>query len=168
MGLGVTLQELRGWRGHHSLVVRWHARVRQAANGESSADELDFLLTFFLYCFHLRDWLEKSGVVTKDETSLFFKSNPEMRLCRDIANGFKHMTLSDPSVDARFSIVNEYVPRNWPGAYRYPNGKWTICAHNKKELHQYGLVELADRCVALWNDFLLKKQLLSGSRENAA
>lgn len=168
MGLGATFQELQGWRGHYALVARWHARVHAAANGEPSVDELDFLLTFFLYCFHLRDWLERSSVATRDELVALFKASPELRLCRDIANGFKHMTLSEPSVDAGFSIVNEYVPRNWPGAYRYPNGRWTICADNKKELHQFGLVELADRCFAIWSEFLSSKGLLEASCEIAA
>lgn len=161
MGFGMTLQELQGWQSHYGFILRWHARVRNAANGVASGEELDFLLTFFMYCFHLRDWLEKSSAVTRNEMTFLFKANPELRLCRDIANGFKHMRLTDPSVDARFSIINEYVPKNWPGAYRYPNGKWTICAHNKKELYQYGLVELADRCVAIWDEFLRSKELLS-------
>lgn len=160
MGVGTTLQELQGWRGQRALVGRWHARVRAAANGEPSADEFDFLVVFFVHCFHLRDWLEMSGVVAKVEIADLFKASPELRLCRDIANGFKHMALSSPSVDARFSLVNEYVPKNWPGAYRYPNGKWTICADNSNELHQYGLVELADRCVAIWDDFLQRKGLV--------
>ena len=168
MGLGITLQELRGWAGHYGLVLRWHERLRGAANGEPSIDELDFALTFFLHCYHLRDWLIRSNAATPAEIATLIKVNPELRLCRDIANGFKHMTLSDPSVDARFSIVNEYVPKNWPGAYRYPNGKWTICAHNKKELHQFGLVDLADRCVAIWHAFLVSKTLLPQARDEAA
>jgi hypothetical protein len=160
MGLGLTLQELEDWKGHYALVLRWHERVRKTANGERSVDELDFILTFFLYCFHFRDWLIRSNASSPEELADLFKANSELRLCRDIANSFKHMTLSDPSIDARFSIVNEYVPKNALGTYRYPNGKWTICAHNKKELHQFGLVELADRCIAIWQRFLVSKALL--------
>lgn len=162
MGLGYTLQELSGWRGQYASILRWHARVHSAANGDPSADEMDFLLTFFVNCFSLRDWLLEGDVVSREDVTLLFKQNPELRLCRDIANGFKHMKLNDPSVDARFSILNEYVPKNWPGAYRYPNGKWIIFANDKKKLesHRYGLVELTDRCMVIWSDFLGSKSLL--------
>ncbi|MGL4577154.1 MAG: hypothetical protein ACRCV9_20375 [Burkholderiaceae bacterium] len=157
---GNTLQRLEGWRDQYHAVLRWHERVRQAANGTTSPDELDFLLAFFTNCFSLRDWLLASKAVEQASIEEFFRSNVQMRLCRDIANGFKHMELRQPSVDATFSLQNEYVPKNWPGRYAYPNGKWVICADDETDWYQFGLVELADQCVEIWRDFLVQRGLL--------
>jgi hypothetical protein len=117
MGIGLTLQELEGWRGQYDSMVRWHGRVIAAVNSDPSPDELDFLLAFFASCFHLRDWLRVTAAVDKKALEDLFLSKPELRVCRDLANGFKHHSLKDPSVDARFSVVNEYVPKNWPSAH---------------------------------------------------
>jgi hypothetical protein len=156
VGIGQTLQRIQGWRGQHERVLRWHARVVAAANSEPSPDELDFLLAFFESCFHLRDWLLADGATTLPGLDALFAGSAELKVCRDLANGFKHHTISRPSVDAGFSLVNEYVPKNWPAKYKYPNGKWTVLAG----AHQFGLVELAGDCVSQWNSFLTKENLL--------
>lgn len=156
MGIGLTLQELEGWRGQYERMVRWHGRVITAANSKASPDELDYLLAFFESCFHLREWLLVTAATDQKSLEDLFLSKPELRVCRDLANGFKHHTISKPSVDAQFSVVNEYIPRNWPSAHAYPNGKWTVLAGG----HQFGLVDLADQCVAVWQDFLRSKALI--------
>ena len=63
MGIGLTLQELEGWRGQYDRVVRWHGRVVAAANADPSPDELDCLFAFFESCFHLREWLLVTAAV---------------------------------------------------------------------------------------------------------
>jgi len=99
MGLGRTLQEVEGWRGQYDRVLRWQRRIRTADEARSSADQLDFLLAFFASCFDLRDWLIASGVDRKSVTALF-RSNVELRVCRDIANGFKHFSITVHPYDA--------------------------------------------------------------------
>jgi hypothetical protein len=151
MGLGMTLQEAVGWQGQYMRMCRWHERIKILANDtKPSKDELDFLLAFFDSAFHLRDWLKVSGGFTKQSLDKLFQSHVELKITRDIANAFKHFELSKPSQDGRFSIVNEYVPVDALGNFRYPNGKWTICAGGEK----IGLVELTERVVEIWNQFL--------------
>ena len=156
MGIGLTLQELEGWRGQYDRVVRWHGRVVAAANADPSPDELDFLFAFFESCFHLREWLLVTAAVDQKALEDLFLSKPELRVCRDLANGFKHHTISKPSIDAQFSVVNEYEPKNWPSAHAYPNGKWTVLAGG----YQFGLVDFAGQCVSIWHDFLRSKTLI--------
>ncbi len=156
MGIGLTLQELEGWRGQYDRMLRWHSRVIAAANAGPSADELDFLLAFFESCFHLREWLLVTSATDQKALEDLFLSKPELRVCRDFANGFKHHTISKPSIDAQFSVVNEYVPKNWPSAHAYPDGKWTVLAVG----HQFGLVDLAGQCASIWQDLLRSKTLI--------
>jgi hypothetical protein len=156
VGIGLTLQRVEGWRGQLARVSRWRQRVVAAANGEPSADELDFLLAFFESAYHLRDWLVETGAVSNVEVDGYVASHIELQLCRDIANGFKHHKLRRPSIDAEFGIVNQYVPRNERGRrYRLPNGEWTILANGT----QLGLVDLSERGLLLWNQFLVQRNL---------
>jgi hypothetical protein len=162
MGIGLTLQQLEGWRGQFSRMLRWRSRVVDAANGDPSADELDFLLAFFEAAHHLRDWLDETGAILRAELDAFINAHAELGICRDIANGFKHHSILRPSVDAEFAIVNQYVDPEWLGRrYRFPNGEWTVLANG----HQFGLVELSERIVQLWKDFLSGKGLSVESLE---
>ena len=156
MGIGLTLQQVEGWRGQLARVSRWRQRVVTAANGEPSADEIDFLLAFFESAYHLRDWLVATGAVSNMEVDGYVASHIELQLCRDIANGFKHHSLRRPSIDAELAIVNHYVPPNERGRkYRLPNGEWTILANGT----QLGLVDLSERVLLLWNQFLVQRNL---------
>lgn len=157
MGIGLTLQEVQGWQGQYARMVRWRDRVVAAANGDRSPDELDFLFASFESAFHLRDWLVKSDALSAATLDQFFAAHTEMRICRDIANGFKHYSISRPSVDAEFAVVNQYVPENWPSRYKFPNGEWTVLAGG----HQVGLVELAENVAGLWHAFLVRTGLLN-------
>lgn len=156
MGIGQTLQQLEGWRGQYDRMHRWHCRVLGAANAVPSSDELDFLLAFFESSWHLRDWLLATKAVDQAALDTLFQFSTELRTCRDLANGFKHHSISRPSVDAQFSVVNDYVPKHWPSEHAYPNGKWTVLAGN----HQFGLVELSTECIAQWQRFLQSRGLL--------
>jgi hypothetical protein len=156
VGIGLTLQQVEGWRGQLARVTRWRQRVVTAANGEPSADEIDFLLAFFESAYHLRDWFVETGAESNVEVDGYVASHIELQLCRDIANGFKHHGLRRPSIDAEFAIVNQYVPPNERGRrYRLPNGEWTILANGT----QFGLVDLSERVLLLWNQFLTRRKL---------
>jgi hypothetical protein len=156
VGIGLTLQQLEGWQGQYHRTRRWHRRVIAAANGEPSADELDFLLAFFESAHHLRDWLARTGAVGVADLESFAAAHVEIGVCRDIANGFKHHSLSRSSVDAEFAIVNQYVdPGDRGRPYRYPNGEWTVLAGG----HQFGLVTLSEVVIRLWDGFLRSKGL---------
>lgn len=155
MGIGLTLQQVQGWQGQFSRMLRWRDRVLAAANSSVSPDELDFLLAFFDSAFHLRDWLASTEAIERQALDAFFEANVELGICRDIANGFKHHTITRQSVDGEFAIVNQYVPPRWPSQHKYPNGEWTVLADG----HQFSLAELADRVVELWSQFISSQGL---------
>jgi hypothetical protein len=155
VGIGLTRQQVEGWQGQYQRMLRWHRRVIAAANSEPSADELDFLLAFFESAHHLRDWLTRTGAISAADLESFAAAHVEIGICRDIANGFKHHSITRSSVDAEFAIVNQYVDPSDRRRYKYPNGEWTVLADG----HQLGLVPLADTIVDLWSEFLHTKGL---------
>jgi hypothetical protein len=163
MGIGLTLQQLEAWQVQFSRMLRWRGRIVGAANGQPSADELDFLLAFFDTAHHLRDWLDETDTIQRAQLDAFISTHAELGICRDIANGFKHHTISRPSVDGEFAIVNQYADPEWLGRrYKFPNGEWTVLANG----HQFGLVDLPERLIELWTQFLKTKGFVINSVEN--
>lgn len=123
MGLLLTLQEVEGWHGQYRRMLRWRDRVCAIDADRSSADQLDFLVAFFVACFHLRDWLKDSGV-DAERLNALFRANLDLRVCRDIANGFKHCRLDrEPFHDPAFSVVREYVPAGWPSSLGHADSR---------------------------------------------
>lgn len=150
MGLLLTLQEAEGWHGQYRRMLRWRERICVIDAERSSAEQLDFLIAFFVVCFHLRDWLKDSGL-DAGRLNALFKENIELRICRDIANGFKHSRLDrEPFHDQAFSVVREHVPAGWPSNLGHSNARWSIVAGDDK----LDLIELASRCVSIWDAFL--------------
>ena len=150
-----------GWLTQYRRTARWYAKLKQfqqtAVETELSAEAEDCIYAFFQNCFHLKEWVAKSGAATQRELDLFTSNHQELQICRDICNGTKHMSIKQPSVDANFSTYREYD-------YLYGEGKpgattFRILIGGKK----HDIFDLADRCMKLWNNFLGDKNLLPES-----
>jgi hypothetical protein len=141
MGLGWSIHRNGGWHGQYERMIRWHQRVIRAALTGSS-DLEDFALVFFQVCYHLRDWMIETGGATRLELDRLFAESMDLRVCRDICNGAKHLNITRPSVDAGFSIGREYAP------YEPTNVRLFVIAGAKHDL-----LELAARCVDAWRVF---------------
>ena len=92
--------------------VRWHRRLEALYKPDEtheSYDFVDYYLTLFQNLFACRDWLLGTPGLNPGSVETLFKS-PELKLIRDIANGMKHLTINDPSIDAEFAMVQEYDP----------------------------------------------------------
>jgi hypothetical protein len=153
----------RGWRTHFARTQRWHARlqkVRAECGRVGIRQDLeDYIYAFFQSCFHLREWLAKSGAVSKSELERLFASHPELQLCRDICNGTKHMTIDSPSVDADFYTFREYDYFHVPSPSDGPHSmeRFMVRAAGQKQ----DTFELADRCMEIWRKFLDRHGLLA-------
>jgi len=103
-----------GWKGQFARTIRWHERVAALGArddlGISPTTAFDYLYAFFQNCYHLRDWLKNAGAASDAELQAFMTGNHEMAICRDIANGTKHLRISAPSVDAKPSIRARVSP----------------------------------------------------------
>ena len=70
-------------------------------------------------CYSLRDFAIHSGSISEVEMNELIGRCKSMRLCRDICNRAKHLTLKQKSsVDATWSLGREWIP--WvDGAHKY-------------------------------------------------
>ena len=145
MGIGLTRQQVEGWESQYERMLRWYDRACLAAREGRDADEMDFVLVFFQQALHIRDWIHEAVPEARTSLEALFRDNIELRICRDIANGYKHMSLTHkPSVDGAFSIVFEYNPRGTR------EGDMVVLAGG----HKFELLNLATRCVSLWRNFV--------------
>jgi hypothetical protein len=76
---------------------------------------VDHALALLQNCFCMRDWLSRSLPSKETEIQDLFSSRSLM-LCRDLANGSKHLEINRPSVDARHSVHVSYVPAPLDGS----------------------------------------------------
>lgn len=142
-----------GWRGQFARVLRWRDRLDALGArddfGLAPVVTFDYIYAFFQNCYHLRDWLRNSGAVKEDVLQQFMTGNVEMGVCRDIANGTKHLRITSPSVDAAPSIGREYHPVGWPGKRPGTTESYFILLEHSdtRQVIRYDLIDLADRCV---------------------
>jgi len=97
---------------HWQRIERWNKRLR-AVREDDTPDFLDFSIVVLMHCFAMRDWLLASGVEREKVSGLF--SSTELKVCRDLVNGSKHLRLHNASVDEHHEIVRAWRPWQRPG-----------------------------------------------------
>lgn len=143
------------WHYKWHEMSRWRERVSviEKLDDNNIEDAVDFLHAFTLNCFHLKDYLEAS-LKTKlnSENCPLFKF-PEFLICRDIANGLKHLELSRPSISELAAFYREYD-------YFNKEHKIKVSVYIQKQLFTFDHVEFVNRCAALWWGYLQTLKLV--------
>lgn len=124
------------------------------AGDDNFETALDAFASFFIQCYHLRDWLAKSRYDRRDVDNFVSKS-PWLSLCRDLANKQKH------------GDIDRYEPQNHLVEHRVGAVETPIIKYydpNRKserygvDVEEFGtmidVIDLADKCVKEWNKFL--------------
>jgi hypothetical protein len=131
---------------------RWYRRFRHYQKptsypGRGPHDDPDLLtvedyaLAFLLECLSIRDWFKKAPDVFKQQDVETLFKDPDLMLCRDIANRLKHMDIDKPGVDATVEVDRGHVPGG-SGLVVLADGK------------RYDLVALCQRCYDSITKFL--------------
>lgn len=148
-GVTFSAHTIEGWTGQYERMLRFYHRT---INADNDIDKLDYALTFFQNCFHLKDWIPVIEQIDKldwkKKWEKFISTNQEMKLCRDICNGSKHLKLTNPSINKYFALLLEYEP------YNQRLGKslteWKLFTDGQK----YSLIELMQACIRSWDNFI--------------
>lgn len=117
-------------------------------------DAIDAFTSFFIQCYHLRDWLLESHY-RRRELDEFISNSPSLSLCRDIANKQKHKE------------INRYVPQNHllehhvHGMSTYIISYYDPFKNEKRfgvDVREFGtlidVIDLADKCIEEWERYL--------------
>src|SRR5262249_2630752 len=82
----------RTWQQQHARMMRAYQRATSAMAVTLQAE--DDYYSFFVWCFHLRDWLQNDPAIPKivgEAAKDFVNTNEALKLCADLANGIKHL-----------------------------------------------------------------------------
>jgi len=123
--------------------------------GEWSSDRdraLDTIFAFYMNCFHLGDWLKESGFCSEGDLRKMRAEYGQLGLCRDIANGMKHM---------RVDLNNHPTDPNWGTAAAHvdylhmdgsiPFGYWVFSLGDGSS---FDMFDLANQCLDIWRRIL--------------
>ena len=87
------------FRQQFDRVTRWYDRFAQIDSGKvhnmATDSYEDEVYSFFLNCYHLKDWIINDPSVSVAQTTVesFINCSQELSLCADICNGLKHLVL---------------------------------------------------------------------------
>lgn len=123
----------------------------------------DDVYSFFIHCHHIRDWFYHLNIVgiTEKDLDSFISAHIELRICEDLCNGTKHCEL-----DKRRRHKTNSQPHIISTSFESDNETTTkgkFCIHSDGIF--YDALQLAERCMKLWDDFVDEKKrcLTSGS-----
>lgn len=146
------------WEEQWKRVERYYQRFKEmndgfTGHGEPSEYHFDDMLAFFQNCLHLRDWLEEDKFISKNismEPKVYLNSTGCLAICRDLANGTKHMKLRPNS------IKSGSEPKRGPRRMEATMGSQiislsTTIEHNGKMIDAF---TLATECMAAWKKYL--------------
>jgi hypothetical protein len=124
------------------------------ANDDNFEGAIDAFTSFFIQCYHLRDWLIDSRYGRID-IDIFVSKSPTLSLCRDIANTQKHKRIDkyEPQnhlVEHKFSGISTPITKYYD-PFRKEN-RFGI------DVQEFGtlvdVIDLAENCVEEWERFL--------------
>lgn len=137
-----SAESIFGWSQSYLSLGKWPDRIREAVSGPNrKRDELEFYMCFFVQAYSLRDWMIKHNVIGKTEIDALIGDHFEMGLCRDICNRYKHLNISSPSVDDRWSVRRCYSFGKSGDEY-----VWAVIAGNRIT----NLWDLMIQCISFW------------------
>lgn len=153
MGLPYSTEKILGWRSQYEAVERWYQRCEKCHVDNrytSHADATDFILAFFVFCYHLRDYVIETGNISACEIDSLIDNNFAMRICRDVCLRAKHHTISNKgsvkrSVDIDWSLGREYDP--WPSGK--DGEKLFLIAGDK-----FDAMDIVNHCRKFWKDLV--------------
>lgn len=153
-----TLEQLERTRRYLQRIREIYAGVFDDGSTKQSYE--DDVLSFFMHCYHVRDWLihTKVAQVQARQVEEFISGSTCLRLCADICNGVKHCKLTKPprsGAQPDFS-GKEYISSLWLSG---SSGGELLQATYTIETAA-GVVDalvLAEECVQNWSDFIAGK-----------
>ena len=159
-GLDILGPRCKGWRRQYNRMNRAYVRAQTAIEiGEHTVDDY---YRFFVWCYHLKDWLKNDETVAPDVRVMveaFVNERRALAISGDIANGVKQLFRDekrarvDPNANVSPSAFQKSAfQRN---AFQTEGRVVVVVDGNHEDAGG-----VAQVCVAAWDDFLRMHSLL--------
>ena len=114
----------------------------------------DDVYSFFIHCYHIRDWIVQLNIVgvSEKDVDTFINAHKELRICADLCNGTKHCVLTrNMRTDRQPHLAGKsFTSIGMPDQICTIKGKFRILSGN--EYHD--ALDIAESCMRLWDDFV--------------
>jgi len=178
------------WQDQWHRVQRWYDDLRKTYEGRPASDGgtdwlRDHALAFFVFAFHLGDWLDHDQPINNPQVNgarTFARENPRLTWCRDLCNATKHLVLDTSgryppnaadtamtgndvtvmpgTIHARASVGGSPLPA-------IPNDKDSSSARHafrvtgtvNGDVETHDAFDLATACMDAWRGYLGKRGL---------
>lgn len=151
------------WLEMWERVQRYYERFRFINDGMPPSKEdaftfnfQDEAFVFFVFCYHLMDWIDKDKTITlpkKVSAREYVNQNECLSVCRDIANGIKHLKQSATRTKKpRFEEEGRVSYNIKEGKLKRIGVKfWISTTKINKDAF-----EMATECMEKWKEFIDK------------
>ena len=136
---------------------RWYKRLEKIQNKLSkvhignivrlNVDDIeDEFTAFFIYCYHLKDWiLRDSSSRLRENVEGYINSNECLRICADICNRSKHFVLTRPR--------EKWTPKFHFFGFYLGQRAW-VKLGVETEIGELDAFGVAQTCMASWKEFI--------------
>ena len=145
----------RTWQQQHARMMRAYQRAMSTTAVTLQAE--DDYYGFFVWCFHLKDWLKHDPSVsatTGKAAETLVNTNDALKLCADLANGIKHLRADlsarvdpDSKLEAVDAALQADVFQN--DVFQTEDRLVIVAATDRWDARQ-----IAEACVSAWAEFL--------------
>ncbi len=113
----------------------------------------DEVYSFFLNCYHLKDWLINDSCFpgSRPDVEDYINANQELQLCADICNAHKHLRLDSPRSKENPHVGGQKIDLELRDGEAAIKIKFTIDTASGP----LDAFELATRCLELWKQFIV-------------
>ncbi len=147
-------------------VERYLQRIRNVYSGENHIlwDDRksveDDILSFFIHCHHLHEWVANLNVVGISHKDLkqFIESHESLKICADLANRSKHCKLTRKQwSQVKPHLSGTQYQSNGNADFPGISGKFSVVTQNEV----IDVLELAESCWKHWSIYLNNLQKLA-------
>lgn len=150
----------------YERVKRWYTRLKNVTDGVDHSREHNFpseyyqddVLAFFINCYHLKDWIinDNSAKISSKDVEDFVSQSEFLRVCGDVCNGSKHLTLTTPRADKNTKLGGRNFFLSLGGVIPILRARYKVLSGNK----EYDAFSLATKCMEDWERFMKKNKLI--------
>lgn len=144
------------WHDQYNRMLRWQTRATNHQRIDHHV--IDDCHAFVTCCYHLKDWLINDKAAPKRVVEKFVAGNPWLSLCGDLANGSKHMLVTNPRYKDPSSIESMLVLSTGFGISLMPVRSQLIVRQGK---NTYRIHQVVNSSVSQWQGFLRQHELLT-------
>ncbi len=154
------MTELKKYEEQFERVKRWYQRVQAITFGLTHNKNTDFLqdevYAFFINCYHLKDWIKNDETLDdkiKGKVENFIHKDDDLKLCKDICHGLKHLKLINPVTGKKPEFKGRKFELELGGEESIIVVKYNIITSTGNK----DAFLLATNCMKKWEEFIKKE-----------